>query len=342
MEERIVIVDDDTVILKNANTVLSECGYKVTCLKNGKLLLDYVEVNRVDMILLDIRMPELDGYETLKLLRKLEKEKGIDEIPVIFLTANEDGQSETTGLSLGALDFIRKPFAAEVLKLRVRHLLDLIRLQKDLHGEVVRKTKEIESLSIHVIQTLADVIDAKDAYTHGHSRRVAQYSREIAKRYGYSDEHQEEIYIMGLLHDVGKIGVRDDVINKTDRLTDEEYNMIKQHPAWGAKILANISEMPGLTVGARGHHERYDGKGYPDGLKGEEIPEEARIIAVADAYDAMTSDRSYRRSRTQEFVRNEMVSGSGTQFDEKFSKIMIEMIDEDTEFKMRQEPRENE
>ncbi len=118
--------------------------------------------------------------------------------------------------------------------------------------------------------------------------------------------------------------------------------MIKQHPAWGAKILANISEMPGLTVGARGHHERYDGKGYPDGLKGEEIPEEARIIAVADAYDAMTSDRSYRRSRTQEFVRNEMVSGSGTRFDEKFAKIMIEMIDEDTEFIMRQEPRENE
>ncbi len=188
MEEHVVVVDDDVIILKNANTVLSEAGFKVTCFKSGKLLLDYVVKNTIDMLLLNIKMPELDGFETMRLLRKWEKENGEKEIPVIFFTANDDCASETLGLSLGAMDFIRKPFVAEVLTLRVRHLLDLIRLQRDLHAEVERKTREIEGLSLHVVHTLADAIDAKDAYTKGHSGRVAEYAREIAKRAGYSDD----------------------------------------------------------------------------------------------------------------------------------------------------------
>ena len=246
MEERVVVVDDDAIILRNANTILSEAGFKVTCLKSGRLLLDYVEKNTIDMLLLDIKMPELDGFETLKLLREWEKKTERREIPVIFFTANDDCASETAGLSLGAMDFIRKPFAAEVLKLRVRHLLELIRLQRDLHAEVERKTQEIEGLSLHVVHSLADAIDAKDAYTKGHSGRVADYSREIAKRFGYSAERQEEIYMMGLLHDVGKIGVPDEVINKPGKLTDEEFAKIKTHPGRGAKILENIKEMPKL------------------------------------------------------------------------------------------------
>ena len=336
MDERVVVVDDDAIILKQANLILTEAGFKVTCLKSGKLLLDYIAKNQVDILLLDIRMPDMDGFETIRALREWEKENSHETVPVIYLTANDDLDSEAKGLSLGAMDFIRKPFSSEALKIRVRNLVDLISLQKDLHKEVAKKTAQLESLSLHVVHTLAKTIDAKDAYTNGHSERVASYSREIARRYGYDEDMQEEVYVMGLLHDVGKIGVPDTVINKPGRLTDEEYDMIKTHPVVGAEILATVSEMPALVTGARWHHERYDGKGYPDGLKGEEIPEEARIIAVADAYDAMTSHRSYRDIIPQDHVKSEIEKGMGTQFDEKFARIMLEMIAEDTEYTMHE------
>ena len=336
MDERVVVVDDDAIILKQANLILTEAGFKVTCLKSGKLLLDYIAKNQVDILLLDIRMPDMDGFETIRALREWEKENLHETVPVIYLTANDDLDSEAKGLSLGAMDFIRKPFSSEALKIRVRNLVDLISLQKDLHKEVAKKTAQLESLSLHVVHTLAKTIDAKDAYTNGHSERVASYSREIARRYGYDEDMQEEVYVMGLLHDVGKIGVPDTVINKPGRLTDEEYDMIKTHPAVGAEILATVSEMPALVTGARWHHERYDGKGYPDGLKGEEIPEEARIIAVADAYDAMTSHRSYRDIIPKDHVKSEIEKGMGTQFDEKFARIMLEMIAEDTEYTMHE------
>lgn len=190
--------------------------------------------------------------------------------------------------------------------------------------------------SMEVVQTLAEAIDAKDTYTNGHSGRVAEYSREIAKRAGYSDSEQRDIYMMGLLHDVGKIGIPDQVINKPGRLDDSEYETIKTHPAKGAKILDTVKDMPQLVTGARWHHERYDGKGYPDGLQGTDIPEEARIIAVADAYDAMTSNRSYRSGMEQSRVREQIEGGKGTQFDPRFADIMLEMIDEDTEYLMRE------
>ena len=167
------------------------------------------------------------------------------------------------------------------------------------------------------------------------SGRVAQYAKEIAQRYGYDEKRQEKIFMMGLLHDVGKIGVPDWVINKPGRLTDEEFGMIKKHPSIGDKILSNIKEMPELASGAKCHHERFDGRGYPEGLAGDNIPEEARIIAVADAYDAMTSKRSYRNVLSQEIVRGEIEKGKGSQFDPKFADIMLGMIDEDKEYKMR-------
>ena len=187
--------------------------------------------------------------------------------------------------------------------------------------------------SVHIVQTLAEAIDAKDTYTHGHSSRVAEYSREIAQRSGYSEPAQNEIYMMALLHDVGKIGVPDAVINKPGRLNDDEFAQIKEHPGKGARILGS---MPELVTGARSHHERFDGRGYPDGLKGLDIPEEARIIAVADAYDAMTSNRSYRRGMEQSKVREQIEKGKGTQFDPKFADIMIQMIDEDKDYRMRE------
>ena len=187
--------------------------------------------------------------------------------------------------------------------------------------------------SVHIVQTLAEAIDAKDTYTHGHSSRVAGYAREIARRAGYGEPVQNEIYMMGLLHDVGKIGVPDAVINKPGRLDDDEFAQIKTHPEKGAKILGS---MPELVNGARWHHERFDGRGYPDGLKQLDIPEEARIIAVADAYDAMTSNRSYRRGMAQSEVREQIEKGRGSQFDPRFADIMIAMIDEDKDYRMRE------
>ena len=149
-------------------------------------------------------------------------------------------------------------------------------------------------------------------------------------------KEQGDIYIIALLHDVGKIGVPDDVIHKTGKLSPSEFDDIKKHPVIGSQILKNIAEMPKLSVGARWHHERFDGTGYPDGLVGEEIPEEARIIAVADAYDAMSSNRSYRNIMSQERIRQEIINGSGTQFDPRFAQIMLRMIEEDPDYRMRE------
>ena len=336
MADWVVVVDDDIMNLKMAGRILSTNNMRVTALKSGQALLDYIKENETpDLILLDINMPGMDGFETLKKLR--EQEVGQEEIPVIFLTANDDEDSETRGLSLGAMDFIKKPFVPEVLTLRVRHIIDLIRLQRNLSQEVEKKTEENEKLFMHVVHSLADAIDAKDTYTNGHSGRVAKYSKEIARRYGYSEKAQSDIYMMGLLHDVGKIGVPDAVINKPAKLTDEEFAMIKNHPAMGSRILKNIKEMPALATGARWHHEKYGGGGYPDGLSGNDIPEEARIIAVADAYDAMSSRRSYRDVLPQEVVRGEIEKGKGTQFDPKFADIMLSMIDEDTEYTLKED-----
>ena len=197
-----------------------------------------------------------------------------------------------------------------------------------------KKQIQFTQLSVQVVEALAAAIDAKDHYTNGHSDRVAEYARRISKRYGYSEKRQDEIYMMGLLHDVGKIGIPDSVINKPARLTDEEYEIIKEHPATGATILGKARELGRMAIGAHWHHERYDGKGYPDGLAGEEIPEEARIIAVADSYDAMTSRRSYRGVLPQEVVRKEIEKGKGSQFDPVFADIMLQMMDEDKEYKM--------
>lgn len=183
---------------------------------------------------------------------------------------------------------------------------------------------------------LVTAIDAKDTYSHGHSIRVAEYSERIAKELGMNEEEVREVYYAGLLHDVGKLGVPNHIINKKGKLTDEEYDIIKLHPVMGNQILSSISEYPYLSIGAHFHHERYDGKGYPNRLKGDDIPKIARIISVADAYDAMSSKRSYRDIIPQQIIREEIVKGAGTQFDPTIAKIMQHLIDVDTEYQMRE------
>lgn len=204
----------------------------------------------------------------------------------------------------------------------------------------IKYLQEQQKLSTRLFEqtatALVNAIDAKDTYSHGHSLRVAEYSEKIARKMGKSEEEIEKIYYAALLHDVGKIGIDDSIINKNGRLTKEEYEVIKQHPVFGNQILSSISEYPYLSIGAHYHHERYDGKGYPEGLKGEDIPEIARIISVADSYDAMTSTRSYRQALPQQLVREEIVKGAGSQFDPEIARVMQRMIDEDFEYKLRE------
>jgi len=214
---------------------------------------------------------------------------------------------------------------------------DAIERAKVLEIELLKdEQRKMQKLFEQTAEALANAIDAKDNYTHGHSTRVADYSEKIARLAGKTDKECEEVYFAALLHDVGKIGISDAIINKAGKLTDEEYNTIKQHPVIGRQILSGISQSPYLSIGANYHHERYDGRGYPEGLKGEDIPEIARIIAVADAYDAMTSKRSYRYPVLQLKVREEIVKGIGLQFDPKFAKIMLHLIDLDVDYQMRQ------
>ena len=198
--------------------------------------------------------------------------------------------------------------------------------------ESLKRAREKEAAMFEqTAEALANAIDAKDKYTRGHSTRVAVYSKRIAKEAGLPDRTCDQVYFAALLHDVGKIGVSGKILNKAGELTDEEREQIKDHPLKGDQILSTIKQAPFLADGARCHHERYDGGGYPGGLAGRDIPKIARIIAVADAYDAMTSDRSYRKSLDKETVRREIENGAGTQFDPEFAKIMLRIIDEEKE-----------
>ncbi|WP_242944366.1 HD-GYP domain-containing protein [Oribacterium sp. WCC10] len=208
---------------------------------------------------------------------------------------------------------------------------------KELEIKMLRdEQRHLQSMFEQTASALVSAIDAKDRYTHGHSKRVADYAVAIAQKAGKSDGDCKKIYYAALLHDVGKIGISDSILTKGDSLTAEERRVIMTHPTIGAQILSTISTSPYLCVGAHFHHERYDGKGYPNKICGEDIPEMARIIAVADSYDAMTSKRSYRDPLPQKTVRDIIEKGAGTQFDPVFAEIMLHMIDEDKDYKMKE------
>lgn len=328
----ILVIDDDKLNLKTAKKILDEF-FHVTCMESGKEALDYLGTHLPDLILLDIHMPEMDGFEVLKEIKANPHTK---DVPVIFLTADSDTETELNSFKAGVMDFIRKPFIPDIMLERINRIIELDRLQQYLQDEVKKNAIKVEKLSLQAMLTLAQTIDAKDKYTKGHSTRVAKYSKKLAIKLGLSSTEQDTIYFMGLLHDIGKIGIPDNIINKPQKLTDEEFAIIKKHPEIGYDILKNIAEIPNIEVGARWHHERMDGKGYPDGLKGEEIPRLVRIISVADAYDAMTSKRSYRDILPQSYIREELEKGKGTQFDPEVAEAMIQLIDEDTDYLMNE------
>lgn len=250
----------------------------------------------------------------------------------------------TIYLAAAAPDLSQDSISANVILTAFAYILisfiflSTITLLKNIVNEqnIKIESEKNVTLTTDMIKALVKTIDAKDPYTNGHSVRVAEYSKMIAEQ-EYSDTQKiQNIHNIALLHDIGKIAIPDEIINKPGKLTDEEYNLIKAHTITGAQILSEISSYPDPINGAKYHHERYDGRGYPCGLKGEEIPEIAAIIGVADAYDAMTSNRSYRKMLPQDVVRNEISKGLGTQFHPKWGKIMLQLIDQDTSYTMHQ------
>lgn len=353
----IVMIDDETILHNVASGILSE-KYEFRAFTSGAEALEYLKSTDdddtasgtgagtdpeqrgsayheipVDLILLDVKMPDEDGFTVME---ELQADIRTASIPVVFLTGDESRDTEIAGFNAGAWDFVRKPFVPEVLLKRVEHTIELSRLQKNLAREVSVQTLRADHLTQEVMLSLAKAVDAKDRYTRGHSERVAGYSVMIAARLGMSREQQSEIYAMGLLHDVGKIGVKEEILNKPGRLEPDEFEQIKKHTVMGYDILKTITELPDLATGARWHHEKYNGTGYPDGLSGENIPQPARIICVADSYDAMTSKRSYSEVRPQENVRAEIEKCTGTQFDPAAASAMLQIIDEDKEYKLNQ------
>ncbi|MCR5590157.1 MAG: response regulator [Lachnospiraceae bacterium] len=329
---KILVVDDDEVILAASKEILGG-EFNVIGLVDGKEARKTAKEEQPDLILLDINLVGMTGFDVLD---ELKKDKETDDIPVMFITADEDREKEALGLKNGAQDFIRKPFIPEVLIQRSKRIIALDRYQKNLQGEVRKQTRRAERLTKEMMMALSHTVDAKDHYTNGHSERVAAYAAEIGRRMGKTAEEQRQLYEIGLLHDIGKIGIPEEIINKTEKLSDEEFARIKEHTLIGCEILKGISDMPELSQGARSHHERFDGRGYPDKLARDAIPEVARIICVADCYDAMTSTRTYSNPKPQDVVRAEIVRCSGSQFDPDIASIMLSMIDDDRDYIMNE------
>lgn len=324
MKKIILIVDDDRLTLATAQKLL-DGEYKVVAVNSAKQAYKYLERHTPDLILLDINMPEIGGFEVME---TLQEDSRLKKIPVIFLTADRSVETEIECFRVGANDYISKPFEPNILLSRTRSTIELDGYRKDLQRRLDEKTKEMERVTIQAIMTVANTVDAKDDYTKGHSMRVASYAELLAQRLGWSEEEIQNIYYVAMLHDVGKIGVPDAVLNKPFKLTDVEFRLIKGHTLMGAEILKDFRMFPNVSVGAKYHHERYDGKGYPEGLKGESIPLVARVIGLVDSYDAMTSNRVYRKRLSDDIVMQELQKGKGSQWDPELVDIFVGLIKE--------------
>ncbi len=262
--KKILAVDDSAMNLKLVENMIKH-EYQLVLLTSGAEALAYLESNTVDLILLDLIMPEMDGLETFDRLRQLTNGKNV---PVIFLTADTDVESEISCLKKGAADFVRKPFMPEVMRNRIQRVLELDELTHYLERKVSEKTEQVENMTFETIATISSMIEAKDSYTKGHSVRVAEYSAMIAEKAGWREHSIRNLKYIALLHDIGKVGIPDHVLNKPGRLTEEEFAIIKSHTTIGGDILKEIETIADVASGAKYHHERYDGSGYPSGLAG--------------------------------------------------------------------------
>lgn len=313
----ILIVDDMEAHLEIMEAIFEKEGCRVLSARNATEALQLSESSSPDLAILDVMMPGMSGYE---LCKKLKERYGAMFFPVILVTSLSELEDKIAGIEAGADDFISKPFKAIELTTKVRSLLKLKRLQEELdHSE-------------SIILTLVVALDSKDPYTKGHSERVASLSTEFAAFIGLSEKEQSIIKKAGALHDIGKIGIEDFILHKTGILTKEELHLVEQHTVIGEKICSPLHSLIAILPAIRHHHERWDGKGFPDGLKGEDIPLMARILAIIDSFDAMVSERPYRSPATAEEVlkRLEMERFSG-QWDPLLLERFIEMM------KMRKE-----
>lgn len=329
-KHRILIIDDDRVNLLLASKVFGT-DYELTGVGSGEEGLSWLSENNADIILMDINMPGMDGFEVFEALKTSEKYR---DIPVIFLTAEKDEDAEVKCIEMGAFDFIRKPFIPTIARIRVKRCIEACQHHALMEIEIKEKTQELHQrqqqiieMTDEIISTLASTIDAKDTYTKGHSTRVARYSAILAQKLGWPKDAIMNLKYMALLHDIGKIGIPDQVLNKPGKLTSEEFDIIKSHTVIGTDILQDVKSLDGVHIVARHHHERYDGLGYPDGLAGEDIPLNARIVGIADAFDAMSSDRVYRKALPRDIILKELTKGRGTQFDPQLLDVFVQLYE---------------
>jgi len=329
---KILVIDDDESVCALIESILGNL-YDISVIHTGAEAENAATSVKPDLILLDIHLGDANGFDIMRVFKENEQ---ISDIPVLLVTGDNDTVTEENGFKVGASDYIRKPFVPDVLKQRVKRIIDLYHYQRSIEEEVEVQTRRSCRLAREMMITLSKTVDTKDHYTDGHSRRVAALCAEIGRRLGKSESEQILLYEIGLLHDIGKIGIREDIIRKNTRLSDDEFAEVKSHTVKGFEILKHIHDMPKLREGARWHHERFDGSGYPDGLKGDEIPESARIACIADCYDAMTSTRTYSVPKRQEDVRAEIERCKGKWFDPEIADVMLAMIDEDKDYRMNE------
>jgi response regulator RpfG family c-di-GMP phosphodiesterase len=333
MEDRILIVDDEKMICSVLARRLNREGYACVMANNGREALSHFYKDAFSLIISDIKMPEIDGIEFLRRVREMNP-----KMMVVIMTAYPEIDTAVEAMRAGAYDFIIKPVDLDLVVLSVKKALEKKRLEdeleayhKNLERLVEERTAEIrQALSVvkksHMdsVMVLAGAIDAKDPYTRGHSDRVRRMSVRIGMKLGLDEKRLENLVFGALLHDIGKIGIKDEVLQKQGNLNSTEYQYIQEHPLIGVKIVEGIDFFKDKIPMIRNHHEHFDGTGYPDGLVGEAIPLEARTVAVPDAFDAMTTSRPHHEAMPYEEALAEMERGKGKQFDPKILEIFLD------------------
>ena len=323
-----LIVDDEPRLRQVLARLMESDGFECTEATNGAEALEQLQKKPYTLVLTDLRMPRMDGIELLRQARSR-----FPEVAVVMITAVADVEVAVSCLAIGAMDYLTKPFHLEEVRARVMQALDRRRLilenreyQERLEERVAAQARRLEELFLAGVQSLAEALEVKDTYTRGHSIRVSQYSSVIARAMNLEADVVRQIELGGHVHDIGKIGVRESVLNKPGKLTDEEYEHIMTHPVVGWRILSPLLRDAPLALHiVRSHHERYDGRGIPDGLARNDIPFCARIVAVADAFDAMTSFRPYRGRRLSlDEAMSELSAHAGAQFDPDVVHAFVE------------------
>ncbi len=322
---KIIAVDDEVGILDSLNVFLTKAGYSFVGISDPMEAIERVKNEHFDLMLLDFIMTPIHGDQVVEEIRKFNA-----ELYILLLTGHKDlAPPLDTIRRLDIQGYCEKSDKFDQLLLLIESGIKAIsQMQeiKDINEKLKNTYEELEKAYLESIETLRYTVEAKDSYTRGHSDRVSEYSYLIGKYLNLPEDDLKKLKLGGLFHDIGKIGIPDSILLKTEKLTDDEYSEIKNHPAIGAHILSNASMFADIIPIVKHHHERYDGNGYPGKLKGEDIPYLARITAVADTFDAMTSRRAYRDPLPLDVVKSEFEKNSGTQFDPNIVPVFLDIL----------------